>query len=89
MRIFVEDFVFSSVAAETSVGAAKNEVERTSLSAPVDVDELEHHEEEVTEVVAENSTVPASKQLQGLKWKSRKMTQDQVLEEQYKALLLK
>ena len=51
----------------------------------MDADELE----EVTEVAVENAIVPANKKLKDLNRKTCKITQDQVLEEQYKALVLK
>lgn len=49
----------------------------------MDADELE----EVTEV--ENAIVPSNKKPKDLNRKTRKITQDQVLQEQYKALVLK
>ena len=49
------------------------------------MDELE----EVTEVAVENAIVPSNKKPKDLNRKTRKITQDQVLEEQYKALVLK
>ena len=62
--------------------ATANEVE----SVPVDVDE---NCEEAAEV-DENAIIPVSKKESvRLKRKSWKITQEQVLEEQYKALLLK
>ena len=61
------------------------EVESTHLSAPVDADELE----EVTEVAVENAIVPSNKKPKDLNRKTHKITQDQVLQEEYKALLLK
>lgn len=77
-------FFQDSVAAETPVEATANEVE--SQSVPVDVDEnCEEAEEEAAEV-----DVPVSKKEPvRLKRKSLKITQEQVLEEQYKTLLLK
>ena len=78
-------FCFSSVAAENADEATANEVESTHLSAPVDADELE----EVTEVAVANAIVPSNKKPKDLNRKTRKITQDQVLEEQYKALVLK
>lgn len=51
----------------------------------MDADELE----EVTEVAVENAIVPSNKKPKDLNRKTRKITQDQVLQEQYKALVLK
>lgn len=81
-------FFLFFVAAETPVKVAVNEVDK------VDTDELEFCEE-VTEVVNPIVPDPArknSKEVCGLKrnnHKQHKVTQDQVLAEQYKALLLK
>ncbi|XP_015770181.1 PREDICTED: uncharacterized protein LOC107348646 [Acropora digitifera] len=71
--------------AENADEATATEVESTHLSAPVDADELE----EVTEVAVENAIVPSNKKPKDLNRKTRKITQDQVLQEQYKALVLK
>lgn len=81
-------FLLSFVAAETPVEVAVNGVDK------VDTDELEFCEE-VTEVVNPIVPDPArknSKEVCDLKrnnHKQHKVTQDQVLAEQYKALLLK
>ena len=81
MNVHLKLFL-SFVAAETSVEVAVNEVEKVD-------DELEFSEE-VTQVIS--AIVPASKiskEVCSLERKYKKVTQDQALAEQYKALLLK